>query len=64
MIISKKHVTNNGDINIINSYDKNGHFQGKGIAVGGSGDYMAVNDQNNNNVNTLDEINNNIENKN
>ena len=64
MIISKKHVTNNGDVNIINSYDKNGHFQGKGIAVGGSGDYMAVNDQNNNNVNTLDEINNNIENKN
>jgi len=64
MIISKKHVTNNGDVNIINSYDKNGHFQGKGITVGGSGDYMAVNDQNNNNVNTLDEINNNIENKN
>jgi len=61
MIISKKHVINNGDVNIVNSYDKNGHFQGKGYTTGG--DYMAVNDQNNN-VNTLDEINNNTENKN
>ena len=63
MIINENHVINTGDVNITSSFGRNGHFPGKGVTTGG-GDYMAVNDQNNNNINTLDEISNNSENKN
>jgi len=63
MIINKTQVINNGDVNIVSSFERNGHFQGKGVTTSGE-DYIAVNDQNNNNINTLDEINNNSENKN
>lgn len=61
------HAMNKGNVNIINSFDRLGSFGGKGIGnITSSGDdYVAVNDQNNNNnINTLDEINNNSENKN
>ena len=44
------------DVNIISSFDRSGNFQRKD-SNSNNGDYMAVNDQNNNNVNTLDEIN-------
>lgn len=64
MIISKlNHVMNNNDVNIISSFDRSGNFQRKD-SNSNNGDYMAVNDQNNNNVNTLDEINTSSENKN
>ena len=68
MIIKRiDHAMNKGNVNIINSFDRIGSFGGKGIGnITSSGDdYVAVNDQNNNNnINTLDEINNNSENKN
>ena len=54
-----------GDVHMANSLDNStgsfSPFQGKGITVGSSNDYVAVNDQNRNN--TLDVINN-SENKN
>jgi len=61
MIINKlNNVMNNGDVNIVSSFDNN--FQRKNS--NNSEDYMNLNDQNNNNVHTLDDINNNSENKN
>ena len=54
-----------GDVHMMNSLDNNpsgfSPFHGKGITVGSSNDYVAVNEQNRNN--TLDVINN-TENKN
>ena len=55
MIINKlNNVMNSGDVNIVSNFDKN--FQRK---ESGSGDYMTLSEQNNNNVHTLDDINNN-----
>ena len=65
MIISKNNsVMNSGDVNIVGgTFDNN-----KGLGMSSHGndnnDYMAVNEQNNNNVHTLDEINANTDNKN
>ena len=59
------YTVSSGDVNMMNSYDTNhsgfSAFQGKGIQVGSGHDYVAVNEQSQNN--TLDEINN-SENKN
>ena len=61
MIINKlNNVMNNGDVNIVSSFDNN--FQRKNS--NNTEDYMNLNDTNNNNVHTLDDINNNSENKN
>ena len=63
MIINKlNHTMNSGVVNIISSLDRNDKDIGN--ITSNSDDYMAVNDQNNNNINTLDGINNNTENKN
>ena len=61
MIINKlNNVMNNGDVNIVSSFDNN--FQRKNS--NNTEDYMNLNDTNNNNVHTLDDINNISENKN
>ena len=50
-----------GDVHMINSFDNNQNefspFQGKDIPIGANNNYIAVNEQNQNNNNTLDEIN-------
>ena len=65
MIIKKiNHAMNTGNVNIMSSFDRSGHFQGKEIRNNSnSEDYMAVSVQMNNSINILDEINNVNENK-
>ena len=67
MLINKVHqIMNSGDVKIASSFYRNEHFQERemGHVTSSNQDYMAVNDQNNNNTNTLDEINANSDNKN
>ena len=67
MIINKVHqIMNAAKVNIESSFERNGNFQEKemGHITSSNQDYMAVNDQNNNNVHTLEEINANSNNNN
>ena len=67
MIINKVHqIMNAAKVNIERSFERNGNFQEKemGHITSSNQDYMAVNDQNNNNVHTLEEINANSNNNN